>query len=56
MTRFVVLLVSFLFGGLPAHGEAAESKQAEPYSKRPEVRAFIREHAWNQTLQLSAAS
>jgi membrane-bound lytic murein transglycosylase B len=43
MNRFFILIVSFLFAGLPARGEAAESKKPEAYSKRPEVRAFIRE-------------
>jgi membrane-bound lytic murein transglycosylase B len=43
MKRFFALLVSFLIAGLPARGAPAESAKTPPYSKRPEVRAFIRE-------------
>ena len=43
MTRFLIFIVSFLIIGLPAQGKPAETKKPEPYSKRPEVRAFIRE-------------
>jgi len=43
MTRFLIFVVSFLIAGLPVQGESAETKKPEAYSKRPEVRAFIRE-------------
>ena len=43
MTRFLVLLIASSIAGLPVRGEGAESRKPEPYSKRPEVRVFIRE-------------
>ena len=42
MNRLLIFTLSFLIAGLPAHGKP-ENKRPEPYSKRPEVRAFIRE-------------
>jgi membrane-bound lytic murein transglycosylase B len=36
-------MVSLLIAGFSIRGESAESKKPPPYSKRPEVRAFIRE-------------
>jgi len=43
MTRFLIFMVSLLIAGLPVQGKSAEGKQPQAYSKRPEVRAFIRE-------------
>jgi membrane-bound lytic murein transglycosylase B len=43
VTRFLIFIASFLIAGLPAQGKPAESKKPQAYSKRPEVRAFIRE-------------
>jgi membrane-bound lytic murein transglycosylase B len=43
MIRLPILVLSFLIAALPARGEPSEGKKPEPYSKKPEVRAFVRE-------------
>jgi membrane-bound lytic murein transglycosylase B len=45
MIRFLIFMVSFLIAGLPVQGESAENNapKTPAYSKRSDVRAFIRE-------------
>ncbi len=43
MSRLFVLLVSLLIGASSVQGAPAKSDKPPPYSKRPEVRAFIRD-------------
>jgi membrane-bound lytic murein transglycosylase B len=43
MTRLPAALLCFAIAGWLTAGECAQGKQPQPYSKRPEVRAYIRE-------------